>query len=127
MNQKDRGVLLRNYMTLITTLSNQEYICCYLRANGIVTTEDVESVLLKQVNISRNRCLLELVEKRFKYAFPLFCDALEQTNQITLLEVLKEEVAIKVGAYGECKMCRVEEANIIFLPCGHVCSCVHSR
>lgn len=122
-NQQMADILRQNYVALIGTLREQQYMCDYLGMHNILTEEDKETILCKPTNASKNRLLIDYVRCRFKRAFPHFCDCLERTGQHDLLESLDPDRKIISAAGGDCIICLSLPARIAINPCGHMCTC----
>ncbi len=127
-------ILRRHYVRLISDLRQQELICNLLLERRVLTDCDIEDILCKRTNSSKNQELLDYIRCRFRRAFPVFCEGLELSNQLELYELMKtncmrqEEIHVvpnvQMAPNGvECKVCLSTPAKVAFVPCGHVCCC----
>lgn len=139
-------IIRQNFVSLISDLRNQDYICTVLIKNRVLTTHDAEEVLCEMTNSKKNFKLLDYVTSRFSRAFRPFCDALADTSQQELYNLLAPARAginapvprKATDAQGRiaatetqerdehlCAVCLDQVAHVLFTPCGHLSSCSH--
>lgn len=115
-------ILRKNCVALVRDLREQEYICHYLEAQHVLAAANTEEILCGSTNGKKNRTLLEFVSRR--RALEHFLDALEHTDQQDLLECLApDRVTTEKPQRGQCGVCLHRSARVVFVPCGHVCTC----
>lgn len=146
----DNADILRIYLVeLVDTMRGQVRICDKLIAAGVLTTFDKEDIMCERTNSARNRTLVGYIRQRFKRGFPVFCQALLDTRQDHLVELLcprlltdrqapqeQPQINEPVGRELECSVCMNGAVNTAFIPCGHslcdecagqIQSCHHCR
>ena len=121
-------ILRRNYVALISTLREQEFICDLLIERSVISQCNKEDILCERTNAARNRVLLDYIRCRFAKGFQIFCEGLEMTNQHHLLNLMKPqsektEEETTFTKRTECKICLNLPVRIAFNPCGHACCC----
>ena len=101
-----------------------------LLKNNVLTSDDAEEVLCERTNSKKNYKLVDFVRSRFNRAFNPFCDALVQTNQEKLVDLLTlgSEATDALRKTQErndntCAVCLDNAINVVLIPCGHMCSC----
>ncbi|XP_053548755.1 caspase-2 [Bombina bombina] len=90
MQSWERDALTKLRVTLIKDLVLEELLE-HLVAHKILTDTMHDSIQSQKNNFGRNVALLNLLPKRGKRAFEVFCKVLEETGQEHLSEQLKEE------------------------------------
>ena len=97
MEKKHRDLLRRNRVTLVQDLEALRLLN-YLFQEGTLSENDLDTVKAEKTRSAQAEKLLDILPRRGKKAFDVFCHALENTDgQGHLVDILKTKESVSSG------------------------------
>lgn len=93
MDERHRSVLKRNRVKIIENIANPIDVSEALYANGVFTDSMKQEVEAEKTPFSKVRKILDIVPRRGQHAFDKFHEALVYTDNITVADIIKPELA----------------------------------